>query len=73
MGKKMAPGGRFRKLNEKTVGDAYFLPDITQILDKSSQSKYYTCLDMVMGYRQIELAPGQGPKTAFSTKQGHWE
>jgi hypothetical protein len=28
---------------------------------------------MVMGYHQIELAPGEGPKTAFTTKQGHWE
>jgi len=28
---------------------------------------------MVMGYHQIELAPREGPKTAFSTKQGHRE
>ena len=28
---------------------------------------------MVMGYHQIKLAPGEGPKTAFSTKQGHRE
>ena len=26
-----------------------------------------------MGYHQIELEPGERPKTAFSTKQGHWE
>jgi hypothetical protein len=62
----------FRKLNEKTVEDAYCLPDITEILDQLGQSKYFSCLDM-MGYHQIELAPGEGPKTAFSTKQGHWE
>jgi hypothetical protein len=63
----------FRKLNEKKVGDAYPLPDITEILDHLSQSKYFSCLDMATGYHQIELAPGEGPKTAFSTKQGHWE
>jgi len=28
---------------------------------------------MVMGYQQIELAQGEGPKTTFSTKHGHWE
>ena len=28
---------------------------------------------MAMGYHQIELEPGEGPKTVFSTKQGHWE
>jgi hypothetical protein len=40
----------FCKLNDKTVGDAYPLPDITEILDQFGQSKYFTCLDMVMGY-----------------------
>jgi len=60
-------------LNEKTIGDAHPLPDITEILVQLGKSKYFTCLDMVMGYHQIELEPGDGPKTAFSTKQGHWE
>jgi hypothetical protein len=32
----------FRKLNEKTIGDAYPLPDITEILDQLEQSKYFT-------------------------------
>ena len=63
----------FRKLNEKTIGDAHPLPNITEILDQLGQSKYFSCLDMVMGYHQIELEEGEGPKTAFSTKQGHWE
>ena len=63
----------FRKLNKKTIGDAHPLPDITEILDQLGQSKYFTCLDMAMGYHQIELEHGDGPKTAFSTKQGHWE
>ena len=79
--KKPGPDGKekwrlvvdFRKLNEKTVGNAYPLPDITEILDQLGQSKYFTCLDMVMGYHQIELESGEGPKTAFSTKHGHWE
>lgn len=62
----------FRKLNEKTIGDAYPLPDITEILDQLGQSKYFSCLDMVMGYHQIELEESSRPKAAFSTKQGHW-
>jgi len=79
--KKAGPDGRpkwrmvvdFRNLNEKTIGDAHPLSDITEILDQLGQSKYITCLDMVMGYHQIELEPGEGSKTAFSTKQGHLE
>ena len=63
----------FCKLNERTVGDAYLFPDFTETLDQLVQSKYFTCLDMVMGYHQIELAPGEGTKTALNTKQGHWE
>jgi hypothetical protein len=30
-----------RKLNEKTVGDEYPLPDITEILDQLGQAKYF--------------------------------
>jgi hypothetical protein len=63
----------FRRLNEKTVGDAHPLPDITEILDQLGQSKYFTCLDMVMGYHQIALEERDKPQAAFSTKQGHWQ
>jgi hypothetical protein len=62
----------FRKLNEKTVGDAYPLPYITEILDQLGQSKYFTCLDMVMGYPQTDLMEEDREKTAFSMKNGHW-
>jgi hypothetical protein len=61
------------RVNEKTVGDAYPLPDITEILDQLGQCKYFSCLDMVMGYHQIELEEKDREKTAFSTKQGHWD
>jgi len=50
----------FRKLNEKTAGDAYPLPDITEILDLLCRSKYFSCIDMVMSYHQVEFAPGEG-------------
>ena len=63
----------YRKVNEKTVGDAYPLPDVTEILDQLGQSKYFSCIDMVMGYHQIEVAEQDRAKTAFSTKEGHWE
>ena len=62
----------FRKLNERTIGDAYPLPDIAEILDQLGQSKYFSCLDMVRGYHQIELMEEDREKTAFSTKEGHW-
>jgi hypothetical protein len=62
----------YRKLNAKTVEDAYPLPDVTEILDQLGQSKYFSCIDMVMVYHQIEMAEDRA-KTAFSTKECHWE
>jgi hypothetical protein len=62
----------YRKLNEKTVGNAYPLPDITEILDQLGQAKYFSCLDFAMGYHQINMDPSDVDKTAFSTKSGHW-
>ena len=62
----------YRKLNERTVGNAYPLPDITEILDQLGQAKYFSCLDLAMGYHQIEMDPSYIGKTAFSTKEGHW-
>jgi len=62
----------YRKLNEKTVGNAYPLPDITQILYQLGQAKYFSCLDLAVGYHQIDMDPSDVDKTAFSTKEGHW-
>jgi hypothetical protein len=62
----------YRKLNEKTVGNAYPLPDITEILDQLGQAKYFSCLDLAMGYHQIDMDPKDIAKTAFSTIAGHW-
>ena len=62
----------YRQLNEKTIGNAYPLPDITEILDQLGQAKYFSCLDLAMGYHQIDMDPRDIDKTAFSTKEGHW-
>jgi len=32
----------YRKLNEKTLGNAYTLPDITEILEHLEQAKYFS-------------------------------
>ena len=58
------------KLNEKTVGNAYPLLDITEILDQLGQAKYFSCLDLAMGYHQIEMNPEDIDKTAFSMYKG---
>lgn len=63
----------FRCLNGKTIWDTHPLPDIIEIPDQLEQSKYFMYLDLVMVYQQTEMKEKEGPKTAVSTKQGHWE
>jgi hypothetical protein len=60
----------FRKVNEKNIGNAYPLPDITEILDQLGQSKYFSCIDMAIGYHQIELAPETGTKQPSALNKG---
>lgn len=63
----------FRTLNDKTIGDAHPLPNISEILDQLGNSKYFTSLDLASGYHQIKLSDKDKEKTAFSTADGHWQ
>jgi len=63
----------FRKLNEKTVGDAYPLPNIVEILDQLGSAKYFSIFDLAQGFHQIPMNPDDKAKTAFSTPYGHYE
>ena len=60
-------------MNEKTVGDAYPLPNITEILDQLGGSKYFSIMDLASGFHQIPMDPESKEKTAFSTPYGHLE
>ncbi|KMQ89530.1 enzymatic polyprotein endonuclease reverse [Lasius niger] len=63
----------FRKLNEKTIGDAYPLPNISDILDQLGKARYFSCFDLASGFHQIPMDPQDSLKTAFSTPNGHYE
>lgn len=63
----------YRKLNEVTIGDAFPIPNITEILDSLGASKYFTSLDLADGYYQIKMSEEDREKTAFSTNFGHFE
>lgn len=63
----------YRCLNEKTIGDAYPLPNISDILDQLGSAKYFSVLDLALGFHQIPMAPKDAPKTAFSTPYGHYQ
>lgn len=63
----------YRALNEKTIGDAYPLPNITEILDQLGSAKYFSVFDLASGFHQIPTDEAHAQKTAFSTPHGHYE
>ncbi|CAG4993531.1 unnamed protein product [Colias eurytheme] len=63
----------YRKLNDITIGDAYPIPNITDILDQLGHSKYFSTLDLASGFHQICMSDSDAAKTAFSVPNGHFE
>lgn len=57
----------YRKLNEVTRKDSYPLPRIEESLEALGGSKWFSTLDLASGYWQVEVAPEDRPKTAFTT------
>ena len=60
----------YRKVNEVIRKDAYPLPRVDDTLDTLVGSKFFTTLDLASGYWQVEVAPEDQPKTAFTTPEG---
>ena len=63
----------YRKVNSITRKDAYPLPRVDDTLDTLSGSCWFTTLDLISGYWQVELEEKDKEKTAFSTPDGLFE
>ena len=63
----------YRRLNSKTVKDAYPLPRIEESFNVLAGAKYFTTLDPASGYHQIAMDPKDQNKTAFTTPFGLFE
>jgi len=63
----------YRRLNERTVKDAYPLPRIDMCIDCLSSAKIYSTIDLQSAYMQLELVEEDRHKTAFMTKYGLFE
>ena len=55
-----------RKLNERTIKDAYSLPQIDETLDSLQGSQWFSSLDLKSGYWQVEMDEESKPLTAFT-------
>ena len=56
----------FRKLNSRTIPDAFPLPRIEETLDTLQGAQWYSSLDLKSGYWQLEIREEDKPKTAFT-------
>jgi len=63
----------FRKLTEKTVGNAYPLPNIVEILDQLGNAKYFFIFDLAQGFYQIPMNLDDMTKTTFSTPYRYYK
>ncbi|CAF1074989.1 unnamed protein product [Brachionus calyciflorus] len=63
----------YRKLNKKTRTERWPLPRIEDILDRLSGSNFFTTLDLMSRYWQIEMDNESRKFTAFSTPDGHYQ
>ena len=62
----------YRKLNAMTERPVYYIPDSQQLFDNIEGSKYFSSLDLSMGYHQIEMNQADVEKTAFTTRTGQY-
>ena len=63
----------YRKVNSITRKDAYPLPRMDDTLDTLTGSKWFSTLDLISGYWQVEIEKKDREKTAFCTSDGLFE
>ena len=60
----------YRRLNAKTVADAYLLPQIEDCPDSLGDAQIFTTLYCNAGYLQVPVAPDDRDKTTFTSYLG---
>ena len=67
------PCGDYRRLNERTSGDAYPIPHVHDFAQGLAGCKVFSKIDLVKGYHQVPVREEDVPKTAIATPFGLFE
>ncbi|GJX00987.1 putative reverse transcriptase domain-containing protein [Tanacetum coccineum] len=63
----------YRELNKFTVKNMYPLPRIDDLFDQLQGAKWFSKIDLRLGYHQLKVREEDIPKTAFRIRYGHYE
>lgn len=63
----------YRQLNKVTKADSFPIPHLTDLVFGLHGMKYFSSIDLMKGYYQVELHKDCTEYTAFSTSQNHYE
>lgn len=63
----------YRGLNAASIKDFHPLPRVDDSLDALAGAIWFSTLDFSDGYCQVEVAPEDCEKTAFTTGQGLYQ
>ena len=63
----------YRKLNEVTTADPYYMTTMEEILERVGESKVMSKLDLAKGFYQVVVEPQSQEKTAFISPFGKFE
>ena len=63
----------YRKLNEVTTADPYYMSTMDEILERVGGSKIVSKIDLAKGFYQVEVEPASQEKTAFVSPYGKFE
>ena len=67
------PCGDYRRLNLATAPDQYPLPNMQDAAAQLHGCTVFSKVDLVKGYHQVPVAPGDVPKTAIIPPFGLFE
>ncbi|VVC46377.1 Hypothetical protein CINCED_3A009911 [Cinara cedri] len=61
----------FQKLNNLTVGDAFPMPNVNEILDQLGSAKYFSCLDMISNLTLGTTTPKGSRENSLQYEPGY--